>query len=101
MYIYVCVCIAEFLFYLIHRKQTVFRATWPETRGTRGHEEEIHSFIRPRESKFLRPIFDGEKWVREATVLQRGRERGKDRITREDCRLQLSKIPFVLLSMQQ
>lgn len=36
--------IAEFLFYLIHRKQTVFRATWPETRGSRGHEEEIHSF---------------------------------------------------------
>lgn len=70
---YIYIYIAEFLFCLIHRKQTVFRATWPETRGTRGHEEEIHSFVRPHESKFfpVAPNFQRRK-VRETTFFGEG-----------------------------
>lgn len=51
----------------------MFRATWPETRGTRGHEEEIHSFIRPHESKFfpVAPNFQRRK-VRETTFFGEG-----------------------------
>lgn len=49
IYIY----IGEFLFYLIQRKQTVFRATWPETRGARWiHSLASRNFSLAPDSKF-------------------------------------------------